>query len=161
MNKLEEKILQDAALQQQNQQQQLTPLMINPNFVLNDQINTNHTCHQFMPNSTQPPSGPIYFNHQISTSITNNHHHVTSSTNASTINNNLNNLNFNEPPLSKSMPNSPIHITSPLKSNTNGQNVQVNFNHSPSNGSNPLLDADSPTPITLSPKPIKFNSYVD
>jgi hypothetical protein len=186
VNKLEENLLQEAALLSQQQQQQQAqspaPLMVNPTFVLNDPLNTNHTYHhQFTPNSTQSPSGPLYFNSNSINNSHNNHHHVNSPTHVPILSTNIHNLNQNELSPSKSMPNTPIHVTSPLKSNmnqpyTNGQNFQVNFNVSPTNGGNKVLlsnnnsssnnNNDSSMPMTnvstvMSPKSIKFNNYVD
>lgn len=174
VNKLEENLLQEAALISQQQPPALPPLMVNPTFVLNDQLNTNHTYHQFTPNSTQAPSGPLYFNNN---SINNNHHHV--SPPAAPHTPMLSTSIQNEMSPSKSMPTTPNlnNLTSPLKSTmnqpyANGQNFHVNFNISPTNGgskvhlNNSNSNNDSSIPMTnvstvLSPKSIKFNNYVD
>jgi len=179
VNKLEENLLQEAALLSQQQAQSPAPLMVNPTFVLNDPLNTNHTYHhQFTPNSTQSPSGPLYFNSNSISNSHNHHHHVV---NSSPTHVPILSTNIHELSPSKSMPNTPIHVTSPMKSNmnqpySNGQSFQVNFNVSPTNGGSKVLlsnnsssssssnsNNDSSMPMTnvMSPKSIKFNNYVD
>ena len=176
VNKLEENLLQEAALISQQQPQPPAPLMVNPTFVLNDQLTTNHTYHhQFSPNSTQAPSGPLYYNNN--SIINGNHHHINSPP-SSPHNPMLSTHLQNEVSPSKSMPNTPIHLTSPLKSSmnqayTNGQHfnlsptnsgAKLHLNNNNNNNINSNNDSSIPmanVSTVLSPKSIKFNNYVD